>query len=437
MKIFNLLKARARAEPTQENKNQEEDINLERVFSSLLGMISTQINQSMYTNYAVNTCLQKIERACCNIELGIYKRDKKGNFIKSESATAKYAEKIIKDPNNKTNWDGIIKSYISGVYLGGSYLFRRVKGILKDDLYIYNNQSFRLERDPRTLEIVSINFNNGQTFTGVSLNDFVLGIEFNPTSMIQGIEEGWPRAKALEPIVKQLNGSFVYNTSFFENGGTLKGVLNFPHDDKMSVTQKKQLEDKFKDHFTGARNNGKLQISFEPKSPEYTAVSMPVPKDLEYVEGNKENEKKIALLLGVPLPLVTSESSTYNNLSEAKKELYEETAIPLIKTLCQYMNKLYKYDLEDGEEWYFNEATIKALQFELTDNLKKTVDSLTGIATVNETIKKVNEMYGLDLPTLGEKGDIVLTLGSYINLEDMSIIVNDNVEGHPYEQKIN
>lgn len=411
-------------------KEDTPQINLDNAWLSFLNGVSTEINKSLYFNYAINSGLQNITRGCKSLEFGIYTKEDK-TFKKSTSKQAKYLEQTIKRPNNLHNWNLLIESFVYGIYLNGSLLFRRVEGLYKDDLFIYNNQNFQVTRDNNTLEITSINFSNMHV-EGYMLKNYVVASEFNPTSILQGTENGIPRAAALEPIKKLMNGIIAYNVNYMEHGGLLAGILNIAMERSPTPAEEEKYDKKFKDSFTGVKNAGKIKLVYGTGS-SFTPINATNPRDLDYVEGLKELEKKVALGLGIPLPLVSSDSSTYNNLETAKKSLYEDTVIPLMKDFCEHLNNLFKDKLSEDEEFYFDESAIKPLQIDLANNIKNTTTALTGITTVNGLIKAINSMYNLNLEDLGDKGEVVLVPGSYVNLEDMSITIPRPTEGQPNE----
>lgn len=401
-------------------------INLDNAWLSFLNSVSTEINKSLYYNYAINSGLQNISRGCKSLEFGVYIK-KNRTFEKSESENAKYLEKTIKQPNNLHNWNLLIDSFVFGIFLNGSLLFRRVEGIKKDDIFIYNNQYFQVNRNNENLEIESIVFSN-KMVSGDMLKNYVIANEFNPSSILQGTENGVPRAAALEPIKKLMNGIISYNVNYMEHGGLLAGILNIAMERVPTESEKEKYDRQFKDSFTGTKNAGKIKITYG-KDSSFTPINATNPRDLDYVEGLKELEKKVALGLGIPLPLVSSDSSTYNNLETAKKTLYEDTVIPLMKEFCGYLNKIFEDSLSEGEEFYFDESAIKSLQIDLSNNVKNTVSALTGLATVNGVIRVINSMYNLNLEELGDQGEVVLVPGSFVDLKDMSIFIPQPTEG--------
>ena len=73
--------------------------------------------------------------------------------------------------------------------------------------------------------------------------------------------------------------------------------------------------------------------------------------------------KFIATVMGVPLPLVDNDASTFNNMEQAKERLYTDTVIPQFTGLLQSLNAwlLPKFGL-DGYELKPDLDSIPALE---------------------------------------------------------------------------
>jgi HK97 family phage portal protein len=58
------------------------------------------------------------------------------------------------------------------------------------------------------------------------------------------------------------------------------------------------------------------------------------PKDMDFAASKADAARDICTAIGVPHVLIVPGSATYNNVREAKLELYEETVLPLVETVC-------------------------------------------------------------------------------------------------------
>lgn len=377
--------------------------------------INSSIDEDMYLNFAISSCFDEISRSFKTLEFGVYK-NKGGNYIKSNSQVAKRVARTIKRPNQFTGFSGIIDSYLVGIYYNGNCLFRRIKGTMSDDLYVYNNSFFEIQRNERNLTIEAITTNSVK-FTGDELEDFKLVTEFNNRSQIQGIDNGVPKIKCLEPIKKLLNGSLAYSISIMKNAGSLGGFLNFNESAQDVTENTKQLtREAFKREFAGIDNAGKTILTWGGAN--YQPIGT-TPKDLDYINSIKELQKIVCRKMGVPETLIIGDNSSYNNTIEFKKKLYTELIIPLAKEFCEHLTELFRRELADDEEIYFSTSNIKVLQADIFNEIRDLVDSLTGVCTVNNIIKIINDKYQLELEELGEIGETVLTKFNY-TLDDVA-----------------
>lgn len=287
---------------------------------------------------------------------------------------------------------------------------------MSDDLYVYNNSFFEIQRNERNLTIEAI-ITNSVKFTGDELDDFKLVTEFNNRSQIQGIDNGVPKIKCLEPIKKLLNGSLAYSISIMKNAGSLGGFLNFNESAQDVTENTKQLtREAFKREFTGIDNAGKTMLTWGGAN--YQPIGT-TPKDLDYINSIKELQKIVCRKMGVPETLIIGDNSSYNNTIEFKKKLYTELIIPLAKEFCEHLTELFRRELADDEEIYFSTSNIKVLQADIFNEIRDLVDSLTGVCTVNNIIKIINDKYQLELEELGEIGETVLTKFNY-TLDDVA-----------------
>ena len=110
--------------------------------------------------------------------------------------------------------------------------------------------------------------------------------------------------------------------------------------------------------------------------------------------------KEIYNLLGIPLPMVSNDASTFNNMSEAKYELYRTAVLPLMAKMLRFFTTIAVAQgiLKDSEEYAIEQSKIPAIFDRSADNAETLKKS--GVLTMNE----IRETLGL--PALpGEQGD--------------------------------
>lgn len=111
--------------------------------------------------------------------------------------------------------------------------------------------------------------------------------------------------------------------------------------------------------------------------------------DMELLESQKSDLKDIARVYSVPLPIVTDDKSTYNNILEAEKALWMKAIVPEMISFRDGFNNLItrKYNEATGQEFWcdFDLKAVPALQ---EDKAKKSEQLLKemekGLWTGNE-----------------------------------------------------
>lgn len=61
-------------------------------------------------------------------------------------------------------------------------------------------------------------------------------------------------------------------------------------------------------------------------------------KEMDWVDGRRLSREEIALVCGVPLPLISQDASTYNNLSLARRAFWRDTIGPLLSDVQGWLN---------------------------------------------------------------------------------------------------
>ena len=138
------------------------------------------------------------------------------------------------------------------------------------------------------------------------------------------------------------------------------------------------------------------------------------PKDMDFIQSRNISAREIALVFGVPAPLLGIQGdTTYNNMAEAKQDLWISTIIPLAE---EYIGQLNRWLVPR----YSGKLTL------IID--KESVDALSPIRKEKfERISKaefltINEKRtALGFDALEEGGDDVLVSATQIPLSLISL----------------
>ena len=183
-------------------------------------------------------------------------------------------------------------------------------------------------RDPRTNRFV----------TDDRQQELLHIANFNPGSC-QYEYEGMSAVVPLYLEIMQYLHASQHNLSLLMNGAKPSGALTLKGKDGMPVTltddQFNRLKMQMESEFTGANNAGRPLLL--EGGMEWVEMSFN-PKDMDWLKGKLNSEKQIYKRLGVPLPLVMDEKSTYNNMHEAKMDFYESTVIPSAEDVLDYFD---------------------------------------------------------------------------------------------------
>lgn len=176
------------------------------------------------------------------------------------------------------------------------------------------------------------------------------------------------------------NAGGKWNFSLLKNSARPSGVLEAGG--TVNDTTLQQLRTYFKRTWSGMDNAGNMPIL--TGGLKFTAMSHN-PRDMDFGSSMTEAAKNIALVFGVPLPLVTTEAATFSNMDAALERLWSDTVLPLldevIEALGDFLSPLYS----TGLSLTYNADSVPALEGKRTrkfERMVKAVDS--GLLTPNE-----------------------------------------------------
>ena len=217
---------------------------------------------------------------------------------------------------------------------------------------------------------------------------------------------------------------------------TARGVLMSDEGDLTEV-QAQQLKQKFKQTYQGSDNAGDVIIT--PKKLSWVNFGLNA-SDLSLIEQYNASIKDLCNIYNVPVQLLNNtDASTYNNMKEAKKALYQNAVMPELIKIREELNRWLtpKY----GEKLYidFDFTVIPELQ----EEMDKVVDQMGKAWWITPNEKRAAMSYGIDednaklddyyvpanlMPISGEGIEIPEPKGQAI---DYSELLKAQVSGHP------
>ena len=168
---------------------------------------------------------------------------------------------------------------------------------------------------------------------------------------------------------------------------TARGVLMSDEGD-LNEVQAQQLKDKFRSNFQGSNNAGDVIIT--PKKLSWVNFGLNA-SDLSLIEQYNASIKDLCNIYNVPVQLLNNtESSTYNNMKEAKKALYQNCVIPEMLKIRDELNRWLVPMYGDKLFLDFDFSVIPELQ----EEMDKVVDQMSKAWWISPNEKRASMSYG-------------------------------------------
>jgi hypothetical protein len=161
----------------------------------------------------------------------------------------------------------------------------------------------------------------------------------------------------------------------------------------LNEVQAQQLKDKFRQQYQGSGNAGDVIIT--PKKLSWVNFGLNA-SDVSLIEQYNASIKDLCNIYGVPVQLLNNtEATTYNNMKEAKKALYQNAVIPELVKLRDELNRWLVPKFGDNLYIDFDFTSIPELQ----EENDKVVDQLSKAWWLTPNEKRAVMNYGIDEDT--------------------------------------
>lgn len=185
--------------------------------------------------------------------------------------------------------------------------------------------------------------------------------EFHPLNDWYGLSRVEPAAYGVD----RHNAASAHNKALLDNGARPSGALVFQPVtvDGKTITAPdpvlKKAEADLASRHGGPGNAGRPFVFGGNVKWEDMSTS---PKDMDFQAGKEDAARDICLAFGVPHILVVPGASTYNNVREAKLELWEDTILPLMDRVTDKLNTWLCPQFGDGLKLSVDLDDISALE---------------------------------------------------------------------------
>ena len=199
---------------------------------------------------------------------------------------------------------------------------------------------------------------------------------------------GMSPLKAGLRVMDANNQALTTGVKYLQNQ-TARGVLMSDEGD-LNETQARALKEKFKQQYQGSDNAGDVVIT--PKKLSWINFGLNA-SDLSLIEQYNATIKDLCNIYNVPVQLLNNtDSTTYNNMKEAKKALYQNAVIPELNKIRDELNRWLSPQYGENIFIDFDYTAIPELQ----EEMDKVVGQMSQAWWLTPNEKRAAMSYGMD-----------------------------------------
>lgn len=179
---------------------------------------------------------------------------------------------------------------------------------------------------------------------------------------------------------QQIQGK-IHNLRLLQNGARLSLVAVFK--DTQNVDEHVERRESINEQMAGADNAGKIAV-ISSENMELKEVGKSN-KDMDFANLDTIARESVYLRYRIPLPIVSMDASTFNNMGQAVYQLYDRAVLPNYRYMMSALTTMLmpRYGLKPADYWLtYNPEDIEALQERRIERLKTRRE--IGIETPNE-----------------------------------------------------
>lgn len=366
-----------------------------------------------YDNPFFSSPLSEISRSFNTAKIGVYTKNRKGEVEKVQNHKV---DKWLNKPNDMLTKDQYQKYWVLWYYIGGGMLMYKTKGVNKKSLYLYRPDTFAIDINKDNLKINKITLGQNQ-IVGEKLDQYSIVRAINPDDGIAGYgSEFRSPLRSLAQMGDMSNFALTHQNRQLKNSGRRTGILSYKK--RMSKEKKEEV----KKQFEGLGNKDAGSIAMV-NGEDYDFQAMDItPAEMDWLNSVKFLREVISATIGVPIQLISTEGTTYNNVKEFKKKLYNDVVDPLLKLYCNSHTKHFEGDLKENEFIWYDLSEVEELKVDISEIVDKLASGLEGKVTLNEFRNLIQNMTGIQLDQLPEsEGDVILVKANLTRIKDLFV----------------
>lgn len=127
-----------------------------------------------------------------------------------------------------------------------------------------------------------------------------------------------------------------HNVSMLERGGRVSLVFHF--EDDLNPDDYDQTKERVRNQYGGASKAGEIGVTAGGKLDiKELGINN---KDMDFANLQNMSKQAVALQYKVPLPLISTDASTFNNLADSRLALYDSAVLPLADRIFEGLTQL-------------------------------------------------------------------------------------------------
>lgn len=302
--------------------------------------------------------------------------------------------RMLKSPNGFDNWAGFIGAAARNYLLTRECFFYAGGGVSRPPLEMFSVKPQTISSIENAVDKYPQSFLITEGRAGGNYARFEKARKVNyydgglrEIFRVHGFSSRVDESRADSPLEavalearQQIQGR-VHNLSLLENGGRLSLIVQFK--DAMSEDEHIARRDRINSTLAGASNAGRIAVVSSSDMTIHEAGT--TNKDMDYAELDAVAREALFLRYKIPLPLVSNDASTDNNMQHAVFHLYDRAVLPLADVLLDGLGRMLlpRYGLDPQRCCLtYNPESIDALVARRVDMLL--ARQKLGVETINE-----------------------------------------------------
>jgi HK97 family phage portal protein len=336
------------------------------------------ITEGYQLNAIVYRAVSEITKAVADLSVELHQ----GEGAKETILQKHPVLELLKRPNPMQGYDGFIKECFTNFLLFGEMPIYGSSETRPGELWPISPLEIEVRKGPGRIPSAYIHKVDGfettmpvDRLTGQSQLFFLK--MYNPATIWRGQSPLEAAALAADTH----NAGVKWNYKLLKNSARPSGIVEFQSDNVGPETLAR-LREHFRDNIQGENNSGSIPMLFG--GAKWTPTDNN-PRDMDFLNTQKEMAKLIASAYGVPLPLIDNDAATFNNMEQAKERFYTDTVIPLFMEFLSQFDAWLLPAYGDNLSLKIDMDAIPALEAARARLFDRTIKAAqAGIITVDE-----------------------------------------------------